>query len=881
MLFDAPPARPELRYEIRWGGDVRGLRVLGGAVELLDASGTPRFHMSPPSMLDAKGLEHPLAVDVEGCAVDRDPRPPWGRAPVAPGAASCSLVLRWELPASAYPILIDPAWSFAGAMLHNRSGHTASLLPDGHVLVVGGAPETTDAELYDPASNTWAATGSLQVPRSHHTATSLKNGDVLIAGGNVAGGSAELYQAAAGTFRTLPDMLYAHTNHAATLLGTGDVLVVGGSNSSGSYNPNAVAEYFSPSQETWFNVPGQSVFYETLTTLADGRALLVGGDAWLGQGVSIPDIAQLFAPVSKTWSPAGQINRERFSHTATLLPSGKVLIVGGVNGSAAVMEPELWDPSTSSFSVGQTMSVARTGHAATSVPGGNVLVVGGTDSAAGSLWDVLASQWVGAGGMAQARSGATATLLKTGLVLVAGGGQNPLAELFDPGAAHAGCGDGLVSQTEDCDGLSLAGATCQSLAYASGKLRCNDVCSFDTSGCSGTTGSARCGDGIVQPGEGCDDGAHNGSYGWCDAQCAALGPHRGDGICTAPMENCLAVPEDCGSCPGSGSVCGDGKCDTDTETCLSCPGDCQGCCGNGVIDPGEQCDGEQLGRETCERFGKIGDLKCTNDCRWDMQSCCTGVAPVGPSEFDIGIAPQEFELPLMKLTLGVDAGNAPGEAGECKWQGSLTAYAELCFNANVIQTNKGAIKKTVETNCPRVAITAGLSCDAVPVCEAAPGQAVCGPTCCTQKSTVGFTLNDHWIFEAPLELGPDLGAKASLDASLAFGGAVSWSQTNGPSCACKGTERAASVSIVGKGNITGSLEYDYFGLKHGVSVEGNACAAFGIEEQLKCNGPDAAPIGGVSLSITAPEIDLKFVHFGGGELELVKLPKSWDGAECK
>src|SRR5450759_3444704 len=81
-----------------------------------------------------------------------------------------------------------PAWTATGGMIEDRFQDTATLLPDGKVLVAGGTVGTgllASAELYDPSSGAWTATGTMPTPRQGHTATLLPDGKVLVTGGTV------------------------------------------------------------------------------------------------------------------------------------------------------------------------------------------------------------------------------------------------------------------------------------------------------------------------------------------------------------------------------------------------------------------------------------------------------------------------------------------------------------------------------------------------------------------------------------------------------------------------------------------------------------------------------------------------------------------------
>jgi WD40 repeat protein len=236
--------------------------------------------------------------------------------------------------------LYDPAtgnWTATGNLNNARRGHTATLLPDGKVLVAGGffdLPGTTtggssisSAELYDPATGTWTLTGTLANARSYHTATLLPNGKVLVAGGydpyraGILKG-AELYDPATGTWTATGSLGYQRAFHQAVLLPTGKVLVAGGENiNSGTFT----SELYDPGTGTWA-MTGNLAHggYSTATLLPKGRVLVAGGYSG-----GIYSSAELYDPASGTWTATGSLIFSRVRHTATLLPDGTVLVAGG------------------------------------------------------------------------------------------------------------------------------------------------------------------------------------------------------------------------------------------------------------------------------------------------------------------------------------------------------------------------------------------------------------------------------------------------------------------------------------------------------------------------------------------------------------------------
>ncbi len=252
------------------------------------------------------------------------------------------------------------AWSALAPMGQPRYGHTATLLPDGKVLIAGGAgdtpqaPATATAEIFNPATGTFTPTGSMTTIRAFHTAVLLPNGKVLISGGGINGfnpgtkKSQDLYDPATGTFTATGDMVSARSSHASVLLPNGKVLHVGSAGTSAElYDPatGQCAATGAMSQARWRE-------WTNAVQLTSGKVLVVGGTEVSG----IPNpthIAEVYDPAAGTFTNSGALQANRALFQAQALPDGKAVVLNGSvyvgNQGTGSKTAEVWDPATGQF----------------------------------------------------------------------------------------------------------------------------------------------------------------------------------------------------------------------------------------------------------------------------------------------------------------------------------------------------------------------------------------------------------------------------------------------------------------------------------------------------------------------------------------------------
>jgi hypothetical protein len=282
-----------------------------------------------------------------------------------------------------------------GDMAYARTRHAATLLASGEVLVIGGrdagGEALATAELFDPARWTFAPAASMSTARESLTATLLGNGKVLIAGGDsgaVTLATAELFDPTSGTFEPVGGMGSPRDFHTATLLRNGKVLVTGGRDPGG--NVLATAELFDPASGSFMPAGTMSAPREshTATLLGDGGVLIAGGD----NGTTSLATAEIFDPTTGRFTPTGSMHAAREFHTATLRNDGTVVVAGGenftsvANGSTgrgflpeSTALTEMFDPATGRFTPTGSMGTSRSAHTATLLPDGTMVLIGGVD----------------------------------------------------------------------------------------------------------------------------------------------------------------------------------------------------------------------------------------------------------------------------------------------------------------------------------------------------------------------------------------------------------------------------------------------------------------------------------------------------------------------
>ena len=364
-------------------------------------------------------------------------------------------------------VIYDPqsgGWSSTGSLTSVRSDHTATLLPDGAVLITGGVgyngnySSVAYAELYEPSEGTWVRAGDLNTDRLYHSAVLLNDGSVLVLGGEqcctINLTSTELYKPSRGPWYFTGSLNVDRSGHTATLLNDGRVLAAGGVRRQDEWNNTYLSssELYDPLAGSW-TLTGQmsgARYGHTATLLLNGKVLVVGGGRNVSGNWTQLDTAELYDPQLGTWSSTGSMAAPHGYHTATRLLDGRVLVVQG--GDA-----EQYDPGTGLWSSAGALITPRLRHSAVLLDDGRVLVMGGIDTnytyfSSCEIYDPTSNTWQATGSMSVARADGTENTLSNGSVLVAGGWSDTAdrlasAEIYNPASGAWSLANSLPENT--------------------------------------------------------------------------------------------------------------------------------------------------------------------------------------------------------------------------------------------------------------------------------------------------------------------------------------------------------------------------------------------------------------------------------------------------
>ncbi len=676
------------RAVARWTVDGATLRELpaGGGVHVLGDDGEPIVHVSAPLARTHDGEDVVAHLRVETQAITL------------------------YVDANGRRVLVDPLWVPTGSMLTARAldeGPNIAVELGGGIVWAGGTgvgrATLRSVERYDSATGVWTFLPDLPRSRTGHVTAALPDGRLFAFGGYDDGGA--IYDPGLGSWSVLAPLTGTRRSGArATSLADGRVLVSGGWTGTGYADP---AQMFDPATDTWASAGsiGMGRYWHAATRLSDGRVLIAGGTTYSGFGdprfnARPTATARVYDPTTGGWSSAGTLSQPRSRPRAVLLQTGHVLVAGGVAASGSSFGPssaaDLYDPVTGGWSPTGSLGIGRDYHSLTLLPDGRVLAAGGLGPAGvlatTEIYSLATGTWTSGPALRMPRADHASALLPDGRVLVAGGATGPgrtdgitnTSEIL----VEDTCGDGVLQAGEGCDDGNNANGDC-----------CSAACTVEVAGT------------VCRAGTGCDaaetcDGASpscpadvlapagvvcRAAAGSCDLpeQCDGTSPLcPPDALASAGVE-CRASASECDiaeTCSGTSPSCPPDAARPEGSVCGSTPsGDC---------DAADACVGLVGASARCEaRYAPAGTTcrGAVADC--DLAEACTGASALCPADAVQGAGvvcrPAAGDCDIAETCTGTspscptDVLSAPGAvcrpaAGDCDLPESCSGSSAAC-----------------------------------------------------------------------------------------------------------------------------------------------------------------------------------------------------------
>jgi MYXO-CTERM domain-containing protein len=514
------PLDEQITYAVETEG-AAGVRLVGRTLELLDAGGVPRVRMAPPWLVDASGSRIEVDVRVSGCRYDTDPRAPFGRPVVAP-AGTCLVTLDWSRAGARYPIVLDPIWSATDSLATARREMAIGYLPSaGDVVVAGGIGSTSmttvdalsSVEIFDVASETFAAGMPLSTARARPSFVVLVDERLLVMGGAGSGvgtvaTGAEIYDPTLGAWTAAASPTTSRVWSEAVRLASGRVLLAGGKpDQYFSTTTTASAELYDPVSNTWSSAGDMTaVRYGNfaLEVLGNGRVLMAGGFVGVG---STPTSTSIYDPVTNLWSAGAPMTLGRGTGLHTRLLSGDVLLAGGSTETATTATTEIYRVASNTWEAGGDIGAPVDYRTTGAVVRGDGFVIApagiGTRGLYSESFDPSARTWSIGCDPSRAYLVAVGAVLLPGDRMLVVGGQNAAglrAEAWLSGGAPPACDDGNPCTTDRCDVALGCVSTDNTDACDDGDVcTASDVCGAGV--CAGTT-IAGCGVDAGEPNAG-------------------------------------------------------------------------------------------------------------------------------------------------------------------------------------------------------------------------------------------------------------------------------------------------------------------------------------------------------------------------------------------